>query len=137
MALGELVSEAKGKVTSVKVQPFDGSGQDVRLEYNMTFELSGRIPGNEVATANVTVAPDGTATSKTYGIITASDGEAITVEASGIGSPPTPKGSKIRGILCLRTSSQKHAWVNTTPMAFEGEINAAQTELSATICEWK
>jgi hypothetical protein len=137
MALGKLVGEFKGKVTSVKVQPFDGSGQGVRQEVYLTAELSGRIPGTEVATVYATTAPDGTGTSRAYGIITTSDGEAITVEAFGIGSPPTSNGSKFRGIAYLRTNSQKYSWVNTTPMAYEGELNTAQTEASATLCEWK
>jgi hypothetical protein len=135
MALGEIVSELKAKATSVKVQPFDGQG--VRLETNLTLELNGRITGTEVGTAYGVGAPDGTATSKTYGVITTNDGESITAESFAIVCPPTAKGSKFRGIVYLRTSSQKYAWVNTTPMAFEGEINRAQTELSATLYEWK
>jgi hypothetical protein len=137
MALGELVSHVKAKVTSVKVQPFDGSGQGVREEYNLTAEFSGRISGTELATVYGIGAPDGTGTSRAYGIIATSDGEAITAESFGIISPPTANGSKFRGIAYLRTSSQKYIWVNTTPMAFEGELNVAQTELSFTLCEWK
>jgi hypothetical protein len=137
MALGEVVSEVKAKVTSVKVQPFDGSGQGVRLELNTTAELSGKIRGTWVATTYPIGAPDGTNTSKGYGIITTNDGESITIEAFGAGSPPTPSGSKARGVAYLRTTSQKYAWVNTAPFAWEGEMNAAQTEFSGTLCEWK
>ena len=135
MALGEIVSELTAKVTSVKVLPFDGQG--VRLEFNMAHQFSGRIAGTEVATTYGLMAQDGTATWKAYGVITTVDGEAITAESFGVNSPPTAKGSKFRGIAYLRTTSQKYAWVNTTPMALEGDTNPTQTELSATLREWK
>jgi hypothetical protein len=137
MPLGEIVYEAKAKFTSVKVQPFDGSGQGVRLEFNHTSEFSGKIHGTAVATTYSIAAPDGTNTSKGYGIITTNDGESITVEAWGIGSPPTRSGSQSRGAVSLRTSSHKYAWVNTTPFAYEAEISADGTGFSLILFEWK
>jgi hypothetical protein len=134
MAFGELVGELKGKITSVKVLPFDGSGV-VRQEANWSAEWSGRIRGTEVGTTHSLTAPDGTGTSKAYGVITTSDGDVITGEAFHVNSP-TANGLKIRGIGYWRTSSQKYAWVNTTPTAFEGEVNATQ-EFSLTLWEWK
>ena len=136
MALGEIVGELKAKTTSVKVQPFDASGQGVRLEFNWSADQSGRIHGTMLGTTYVNSAPDGTGTSKGYGVTTTSDGDLITVEAFSVALPPSAKGSsKFRGIAYSRTSSQKYAWVNTTPLAYEGESDSAG--FSLTLWEWK
>jgi hypothetical protein len=117
MAFGELVGELKAKTTSTKVQPFEDSGRGVRLEFNWSADQSGRIRGTMQGTTYVVTAPDGTATSKGYGLITTSDGDLITVEAFSVTLPPSANGSaKFRGIAYSRTSSQKYEWVNTTPL---------------------
>ena len=136
MAFGELVGELKAKTTSLKVQPFEGSGQDVRLEFNWSADQSGRISGTMLGTTYVITAPDGSATSTGYGVTTTSDGDLIKVEAFTVALPPGANGSsKFRGIVYSRTSSQKYAWVNTTPFAYEGEADS--TGFSLTLWEWK
>jgi hypothetical protein len=123
MAFRELIGQLKAKNISVIVQPVDGSGQGVRIETNWRGELSGRISGTEVGKTNLLAASDGTATFESYGRITTTDGHAITAKAGGVGSPPTANGSRFRGSADFRTSSGKYAWVNITPVEFEGEGN--------------
>ncbi len=41
MALGELISEYRGKITSMKVLPFESGGQGVKYEVTQVADLSG------------------------------------------------------------------------------------------------
>ena len=50
MALGEVISEWKAKITSVKVHPFESSSQGVKYEVSLLAEQSGRLSDRELGT---------------------------------------------------------------------------------------
>lgn len=137
MALGELISEWKGKITATKVHPFDSSGQEVTIEQAILGEQTGRLSGREMGAAYVTLAPDGTTVGTYYGVLTTTDGETVRVESRGMGAPLSPGRSRVQVTVTLRTTSPKLAWVNTTIAAFEGEVNDAEMGIAGRIYGWK
>src|SRR5258708_16665558 len=94
MALGELLSEVRAKVTSTKIHPFESSGQGVRYEANITGEHSGPLSGREVGTGYFLLAPDGTMTGTGYSILTTSTGEIVLIEDRGMSVTPTPAATQ-------------------------------------------
>ena len=133
--LGELVSEYRGKITSVKVLPFDSSGQGVKYEVTQMGEFSGRLSGRGVGSNYVQLAVDGTSTTKFYGVFTTSEAETIFMESGGMGLPLAPGRIKFRTTVTLKSTSSKLAWVNTTPMAFEGEGDFSAMEVVGKLYE--
>ena len=137
MALGELLSEFRGQVTSTKIYPFESSGQGVKYEVNITGEHSGRLSGREVGTGYFLLAPDGTVTGTGYSILTTSAGETILIEDRGMIVPIGPGRSRVRTTVTFRTTSQRLASLNTTVGAFEAEIDLSTMEIVGKNYEWK
>jgi len=135
--LGELISEYSGKITSVKVLPLDGSGQGVKYEVTQMGELSGRLSGRGVGSNYVQLAADGTSTTKFYGVFTTNDGETLLLESGGMGVHLAPGRVKFRTTATLKSTAAKLAWVNTTPLAFEGEGDFSAMEVVGKLYEWK
>ena len=135
--LGELISEYSGKITSVKVLPFDSSGQGVKYEVTQMGELSGRLSARGVGSNYVQLAADGTSTTKFYGVFTTNDGETLLLKSGGMGVPLAPGRVKFRTTATLKSTAAKLAWVNTTPLAFEGEGDFSAMEVVGKLYEWK
>ena len=69
----------KGKVTSVKVHPFDSSGRGVKVEITYQVEQGGQLSGQEIGTAYSQQALDGTASVSYAGVLTTSEGDTVLV----------------------------------------------------------
>ena len=137
MALGELLSEVRGHVTSMKIHPFESSGQGVKSEANITAEHSGRLSGREVGTSYALLAPDGTVTVTGYSILSTSAGETVLIEDQGMSVPLGPGRRRVRTTVTFRTTSERLAWLNTTVGAFEAEADLSTMEIVGKNYEWK
>jgi hypothetical protein len=133
---GELISEYRGKITSVKVLPFDSPGQGVKYEVTQVAELSGRLSGRGVGSNYVSLAADGTSTTKFYGVFTTDEGETILAESGGMSVPLAPGRVRFRTTATLKTTSAKLTWINTTVLAFEGEGDFSSMEVVGKLYEW-
>lgn len=134
--LGELVSEYRGKITSVKVLPFDSPGQGVKYEVTQVAELSGRLSGRGVGSNYVSLAADGTSTTKFYGVFTTDEGETILAESGGMSVPLAPGRVRFRTTATLKTAAAKLSWLNTTVLAFEGKGDFSSMEVIGKLYEW-
>lgn len=121
MALGELISEWRGKLTSVKVHPFESSGQGVKYELTWLGEDSGRLSGRELGTDYWLVGPDGTGVIDYYGVLTTHEGEIVLVEGRGTSVPMEQGRTRFRLTVAFKTSAPKLAWLTNSIAAFEAE----------------
>jgi len=135
--LGEILGDYSGKITSVKVLPFDNAGQGVKYEVTQVGEFRGRLGCQGMGSNYVQVTADGTSTTKFYGVFTTPDGETLLMESGGMGVPLGAGRVKFRTTVTLKSAAAKLAWVNTTPIAFEGEGNFLTMEVKGTLYEWK
>ena len=123
--LGEMICEEQGKITGVRVLPFNGSNSMPRLE--VSFQGSGTLVGVEMTNVGTYISvmtPAGVFNGSGQGVITTKDGDIVTWTGSGVG---TPKGQGLaaswRGMIYYQTSSQRLAGLNKTPTAFEYEVD--------------
>ncbi len=135
--LGEKLSEYRGKITSVKVLPFEHGGQGVRYEVTQVGEFRGRLSCQGMGSNYVHVAADGTSTTKFYGVFTTPAGETILMESGGMGVPLGSGRVKFRTTATLKSTAAAWAWVNTTPTAFEGEGDFSTMEVRGTLYAWQ
>lgn len=134
--LGEMIGEGKGKITNVKVLPFDGTG--TRME--VSFQSKGKLVGEEtteVGTYTCTLTPFGVHNGTGQGVITTRSGEIATWTGSGVGRP-TGHGiaTSWRGSICYQTSSQKLAGLNKIAGVFEHEVDEDGNTVDK-LWEWK
>jgi hypothetical protein len=59
------------------------------------------------------------------------------MESSGMGLPLASGRVKFWTTVTLKSSSPKLAWINTTPMAFEGEGDFSAMEVVGKLYEWQ
>ncbi len=137
MALGDLLCGYKGKITSMKVLPFESSGQGVKYEVTQVADLSGRLNGHGVGSNYVQQATDGTSTTRFYGVFTTSEGETLLAESSGMSVPLAPGRVRFRTTATLKTTSPRLSWLNTTIVAFEGEGDFSTMEVVGKLYEWQ
>ena len=93
MALGELIMRVRGKITSIKVLPFDSGGQGSQIRSDASGRPPGRLNGHGIGSNYVQQAADGTSTTKFYGIFTTSEGETLLAESGGTSVPPRARAS--------------------------------------------
>jgi len=122
MGTGEIISEWKGKVNSIKVLPFDG-GNSVKYEMTWIGEVTGRLSGQEIGTDYLSLAPDGTGVSDYYGVVTTAAGETVLVEGHGTTTPTAQGLVRARFAIRFRTTSKPLAWLTNTSAAFESEAD--------------
>lgn len=136
MALGELICDYRGKITSMKVLPFESGGQVVKYEVTQVADLSGRLAGHGIGSNYVQQTADGTSTTKFYAVFTTPEGETILAESSGMSVPLTPGQVRFRTTATLKTSSSRLRWLNTKIVAFEGEGDFSTMEVTGKLYEW-
>jgi len=136
MALGEIISEVRGQVTSTKICPFDSAGQGVKYEVTVTAEHRGRLSGREVGTGYFVFAPDGTGKGTAYSVLTTSTEETVLIEEWGMSVPLGPGRRRTRTTVTFRTTSERLAWLNTTIGAFEAESDLSTMEIVGKNYEW-
>jgi hypothetical protein len=64
-------------------------------------------------------------------------GETVLLEAGGMGVPLGSGRVKLHTTGTVQTTTAKLAWLNTTPLAFEGEGDFSTMELTGKLYEWK
>lgn len=136
MALGELISEYKGRITSMKVLPFESGGQAINYEATQLIEISGRLNAHGMGSNYVQQSTDGTSRTRFYGVLTSTEGETLLVEAGGMSIPFAPGRAKFRTTATFKTSSPQLVWLNTMAVAFEGEGNFSSMEVTGKLYEW-
>ena len=134
--LGELIGEEKGKITSVRVLPFDGTG--TRME--VSFQGSGKLAGHEmtdVGTYISTITPSGVFNGAGQGIIMTKDGDIATWTGTGVGKP-TGRGlaASWRGSLCYQSTAPRLAGLNKITAVFEYEVDENGNTFDK-LWEWK
>jgi len=131
--LGEQIGELQGKRILRRVLSTDP------LKVEVTFEDSGKLLGFEIngfGTYTSQIRPDGMVYGEGEGASMTMDGESATWKGSGLGRIREGGALSYRGILYFRTTSQKLARLNTTPVVFEYEVDSKGQTLSK-MWEWK
>lgn len=134
--LGEMIGEDRGKITSVRVLPSEGSAP--RLE--VSFQGAGKLIGqdvSEVASYISTLMPSGVLNGVGQGLITTKKGEILTWTGNGIGKP-TGHGmaASWRGSICYQTSAASLAGLNKIVAIFEFEVDESGNT-TGKLWEWK
>jgi hypothetical protein len=131
--LGDNISESTGKQLVRRILSVEPPTLEV------SFEDSGQIlgvPGTGMGTYTSVVRPDGSIFGQGQGLVTTADGEAITWTGTGLGHFGPGGSASYRGMLFLRTTSQKLARINNTCGAFEFEVDP-KGATSSKVWEWK
>ena len=131
--LGPQISETKGKRLVRRVLSVDP------LTAEVSFESTGQvlgIPVNGTGTYTSIVRPDGSIYGIGQGLNITQDGDAITWTGTGIGHFGPGGSVSYRGMLFLRTTSQKLAQLNNSCGAFEFEVDPSGGTISK-VWEWK
>jgi hypothetical protein len=130
--LGNLVAEDRGKTVGFRILPggkIEQTAQGMGKWWGMD--------GTNLSTHLATLRQDGTFTSEGHGLITTSEGEAMTVTIYGVGQP-TGKGpaTKIRGAAFTQTASPKFAQATKVALVFEFDSDEKGDYLLK-VWEWK
>lgn len=131
--LGEQIGETKGRRLVQRVVSIDPPTAEV------SFEDTGQIlgfPTTGMGTYTSVIRPDGSIFGQGQGISMTQDGEAITWTGTGVGKFGPGGAVSYRGMLFMRTASQKLTRINNGCGAFEYEVAADGTTTSK-IWEWK
>ena len=136
MALGDLICEYTGKITSMKVLPFDDDGQEVRYEVTQVVRLNGRISGGGFGSNYVRQAADGTSVTKFYGVFTTTEGHSIRAEFGGNALSLGPDRARFRTTGMLKTTALSLDWLNSTTIAFEGEGDFSTMDVIGKLYVW-
>ena len=137
MPLGELLCDYTGTITSVKVLPFEGTEFGAKYEVTQTGSSTGKLSISAIGSNYVTVHPDGTSTTKYYGIWTTKEGDPILVESGGMSVPLGDGRVRFGTTVKFRTRSEQYAWLNRMMSGFEGEGNFSTMEITGQVYEWK
>jgi len=136
MEKNELVCEYRGKITSLKVLPFDDGSQEVKYELTQIIHLSGRLAGTGFGSNYVRQGPDGTSVTKFYGVWTSTDGASIRVEFGGNAVSLGGGKARFRTTGMLKTTAPSLDWLNTMNLAFEGEGDFSTMEVTGRVYAW-
>ncbi len=131
--LGEKIGETTGKRIVRRVLCTDPPTVEV------TFEDSGHmlgIPTNGMGTYTSVINADGSIHGEGKGISMTQDGDGVTWTGTGSGKFGPGGAVSYRGMLFLRTPSQKLARLNNACAAFEYEVDASGGTTS-NMWEWK
>ena len=136
MNLGDLICEFNGKITSMKVLPFEDGAQDAKYEVTQLVSLTGRLTCSGIGSNYVRQSPDGTSVTKFYGLFTTPDGESIRAEFGGNAIATAPEKARFRTTGMLKSAAQNLAWLNTANIAFEGEGDFSSMTVTGKLYLW-
>jgi len=128
--LGDLIYEAVGKTTGMKVLDDNGT-----LE--LTHEEQGKVFGIECTLMVTFVSKPkfhGMQYSDGRGILLTKDGDTATLIMSGMSIPKGPSGMSARGATIFNTQSPKLDRLNSVVCVYEAEVNE---DFSYTIKDWE
>ena len=95
--------EVKVKFTNTTVKGQEGLG--LRVDINMVGEVSGKLNGQLIETASVTLYPDGSGTGINQGYIATKKGDMILTQGIGVGKATAPGRHSVRTAYILKTES--------------------------------
>lgn len=136
MRAGELLCEYTGTITSVKVLPFEDTGYAAKYEVTQTGTSTGKLAVSAVGSNYVQMHPDGTSTTRYYGIWTTDDGVALLVESGGMSVPLAGGRVRFGTTVKFRSPSESYAWLATTMCGFEGEGDFSTMSITGRVYEW-
>jgi len=134
MAVGERIGEETSRTTSRRVVASPGGPK-----MEISVEVTGRLLGAEYkgnVTYNAMVRPDGVLQGDGVGILMTKDGETVTWTGYGVGKFTPRGGVSWRGMFFYQTASSDLARLNSTPAAFEYEIDE-KGDGKGNFTEWK
>jgi hypothetical protein len=131
---GELVIEARGKSTGMRVIPAEGQG----LKIEVSFQQQGKILGqncNDIGTYWSVVKPDGSLYGEGQGILTTDQGDTATWVGQAAGRR---RGAAVswRGAVYYQSSSRNLSRLNGAAVVFEYDVDAEGNSQSKG-WEWK
>ena len=131
--LGEQIGETTGRRLVRRVVSIDPPTAEV------SFEDSGQllgVPTTGMGTYTSVILPDGSLHGEGQGLNITQDGESITWTGTGLGKFGPDGSISYRGMLFLRTTSQKLARMNNACAAFEYDVDPSGNTISK-MWEWK
>ncbi|QNI30542.1 hypothetical protein H7849_15485 [Alloacidobacterium dinghuense] len=131
--LGDKIGETKGKRLVRRVLSVEPPTAEV------SFEDSGTmlgVPVTGIGTYRSEVRGDGSIYGTGQGISTTEEGEAVTWTGTGLGHFGAGGSISYRGMLFMRTTSQKLGRLNNACAAFEYEVDGNGNTVAQT-WEWK
>jgi hypothetical protein len=132
--LGEMIGESHGRRTARRVLLTSPA-----LKVEVSFEDSGKIPGNEyngITTYWSESRPDGSLYGEGQGVLLLQNGESMTLKGAGAGTIKAGGAVSYRGAVYFSASSPKLARLNTVAAVFEFEVDASGNTHSK-FWEWK
>ncbi len=132
--LGSEVYKEKGRVTSRRVLPHEGSGLRSELTYEAEATILG-IPAAQLGTYWTELQSGGFVYGEGRGIITTHDGAVAEWIGSGRGRPTAEGGASFRGVLYLQSNAEALARVNGLTVILEHESDR-DGNIETTGYEW-
>jgi hypothetical protein len=121
--LGQLLGEASGRTTGIRVLPTEG--QQVKVE--VSFQGSGKLLGvdiSDVGTYWQTVRPGGVLYGEGHVLFTTNDGEIADWTGFGVGKPTGPAPAAHYAVCgSTQTTSGKLGHLNTVAAAIEYDVH--------------
>ncbi|MFQ5875360.1 MAG: hypothetical protein ACE5JL_16390 [Dehalococcoidia bacterium] len=134
--LGELLGEASGKTTGVRVLPTEG--QQVKVE--VSFQGSGKLLGVDMTDTGTywqTIRPGGVLYGEGHVLMMTKEGEIADFTGFGVGRPTGPSPAAHYGVCgSFQTTSEKLAHLNTIATVFEYDV-AEDGSYHWKMWEWK
>jgi hypothetical protein len=132
MALGQLVMEQRGRITSTRVL------SDGKVE--VSFQSSGTLLGvdhTSITTYLAEARPDGTLYGEGQGVWTTKEGDVASFKGAAVGRRTgRGLGASYRGAVYAWTASPKLARLNSVALVFENEVDENGNTVGK-VWEWK
>jgi len=136
MALGEKISEEKGKLTGMSIKSVGAEGVTIEASFVGENQGFGRYPGGRnMATGTILQGPK-TSRNTGQGVFVTKDGESLPWHLSSI-SKSVGDRRRVLGIATFNTLSQKYAWMNDGLYLVDFDFSADLSEYTAVLYEWK
>jgi len=136
MALGEKVSEEKGKAVGMSIKSISADGVTIEGSFVGEVQGFGRFAsGRNMATITITQGPK-TSRSTGQGVYVTKDGESLPYHFSAIGKNVGDRHRDV-ALITFSTLSQKYAWVNDLLFVLDLNASLDLSEYTDTAYEWK
>ena len=133
--LGELLTDERGQITTMRVLPSD-NGPTMELSFRATGQLLG-TDFTDLATYESVVRDDGTLFGDGQGVAMTVDGAVVNYSGQGVGRF-TGRGMAVswRGAVYFQTGSDKFARLNGVAGVYEFEVDE-NGQTTAKTWEWR
>lgn len=105
--------------------------EGMRINFPFTGDVSGKISGKVEGVDYVLTRPDGVGRLHIHGVITTEEGDLISIEASGYGTPTEEEGRyAINGAVTFQTAAKNLTWLNKTLATGRGYADTNNKQLN-------